>query len=63
MLSSTPQKCAHPDYKEQLTDYLDHAERVCARTKSMHEPHMLSMAFKMYQQLQETGSMKNVKWE
>jgi acetyl-CoA hydrolase len=56
------QKCAHPDYKDQLLDYLEHAERQCAKTKSLHEPHMLAMAFKMYQNLREKGSMKVDNW-
>lgn len=44
-------------------DYLLFAEKQCAKTKSLHEPHVLQHAFRMYTQLQETGSMKLASWE
>lgn len=47
------EKCAHPKYKEQLTDYLDEAiEKVGG-----HTPHMLDKAFSMHTNLKENGTM------
>jgi acetyl-CoA hydrolase len=50
-------KVAHPVFREQLTAYLDQAEAACAKTNSMHEPHMLSKAFKMHINQIEKGTM------
>ncbi|ODV58527.1 uncharacterized protein ASCRUDRAFT_10121 [Ascoidea rubescens DSM 1968] len=36
--------CAHPDYKDQLLDYVRRAELQAAKTKSLHEPHILADA-------------------
>lgn len=47
--------CVHPDYKEQLRDYLKLGG-------SSHTPHTLSAAFGMHQQFEKTGSMKDVDW-
>lgn len=47
--------CAHPDYKAQLTDYLDRAITV---TGSAHTPHILAEALSWHQRYAETGSMK-----
>lgn len=47
------EKCAHPSYKEQLTNYLDEAiEKVGG-----HTPHMLEKAFAMHTNLKENGTM------
>jgi len=47
------ENCAHPKYKQQLTDYLDEAiEKVGG-----HTPHMLDKAFAMHQNLKENGTM------
>ncbi|EEP77849.1 acetyl-CoA hydrolase [Uncinocarpus reesii 1704] len=56
-------KCAHPDYKPILQDYFDRAESYCLRKGMGHEPHLLSQAFKMHQNLQEKGTMKIDGWE
>lgn len=56
-------KTAHPDYKDQLTDYLDRAEFYCKKNKTMHEPHILKDAFKMHLNLQENGTMKLNSWD
>ena len=47
--------CAHPDYRDQLTDYLD---RAIAATGSQHEPQLLKEALSWQQRYLETGSMK-----
>ena len=56
-------KCAHPDYKPLLTDYLDRAEHYAAKHSCMHEPHMLKNAFKFHTNLAEKGTMKVDKWD
>ncbi|KZZ93920.1 Acetyl-CoA hydrolase/transferase [Ascosphaera apis ARSEF 7405] len=56
-------KCAHPDYKPILTDYLDRAEFECLKKGMGHEPHLLFQAFKMHQNLAEKGTMKIDSWE
>jgi acyl-CoA hydrolase len=45
----------HPDYREQLSDYLKLAGDV-------HTPQTLSKAFRMHVQFQETGTMMGVNW-
>ena len=50
------EKCAHPDYKDALLDYVERAER--ARPNALHTPHLLSEAFSLHQRFIETGSMK-----
>ncbi|HXP90104.1 MAG TPA: succinate CoA transferase [Fibrobacteria bacterium] len=47
--------CVHPDYREQLRDYLRLAGDV-------HTPQTLSKAFRMHVQFQETGTMMGVNW-
>ena len=49
--------CAHPDYKEQLRDYL----RLV--TPSSHEPLSLSLGFAMHRQFLRQGDMRQIKWE
>ena len=48
------EKCAHPDFREQLYDYLKISQR-----KNAHMPVDLEHAFDMHRQLMSTGSMKN----
>ena len=55
-------KCAHPDYKDQLMDYVNHAENYCAKIGALHEPHVLANAFKMQANLMENGTMKLNSW-
>ncbi|TGZ76150.1 putative acetyl-CoA hydrolase [Ascodesmis nigricans] len=56
------EKCAHPEYKPALRDYFETAEQVCLKKGWGHEPQILSKVFGMHTALEETGSMKNVKW-
>jgi succinyl-CoA:acetate CoA-transferase len=48
-------KCAHPDYRDALLDYLDRAE---ATANSQHTPHDLREAFAWHLRYLETGTMK-----
>lgn len=54
-------KCAHPEYRDQLHAYLDLAEKKCAG-KAMHEPHSLVDAFRMHLNLEKEGTMKLSSW-
>ena len=45
-------RCAHPDYRDELTDYLESAP-------PGHAPHNLERCFAMHRRLLETGSMKS----
>jgi len=47
--------CAHPDFREQLTGYLD-------TVSGGHTPQSLSMAFAMHRQFNKTGDMRGVNW-
>lgn len=47
--------CAHPSYKEQLTDYLN---RAIAATHGAHTPHLLDEALSWRQRYLETGTMQ-----
>ncbi|WP_026927298.1 acetyl-CoA hydrolase/transferase family protein [Granulicoccus phenolivorans] len=49
-------KCAHPDYKEPLREYVKHAEAINAGR--MHTPHDLAQAFSWHLRLAETGTMQ-----
>ena len=48
-------KCAHPDYKPMLMDYLERAE---AATKHAQTPHIIKEALSWHEKFMETGSMK-----
>ncbi len=48
--------CAHPDYREQLRDYL-------RLTKEGHEPLSLSLGLAMHRQFMRHGDMRNINWE
>ncbi len=48
------EKCAHPDYKDMLYDYLERAEK----GKFKHEPHIMSEALSWHARFLETGTMK-----
>ncbi|TNY24260.1 hypothetical protein DMC30DRAFT_413490 [Rhodotorula diobovata] len=56
-------KCAHPDYKDQLLDYYNMALHECIKKGMAHEPHMLRNAFKMHCAFEERGTMKLDKWD
>jgi acetyl-CoA hydrolase len=49
--------CAHPDYREQLRDYLKLVE------PTSHEPMSLSLGFAMHREFIRNGDMRNIKWE
>lgn len=48
-------KCAHPDYKPLLTEYLEYGLK---NAKGKHTPHTLSRAFEFHNRFNETGTMK-----
>lgn len=54
---------AHPDYVDQLLDYVNRAEHYALKTKSLHEPHILKDAFKMHLNLAQNGTMKLDSWD
>lgn len=47
-------KCAHPDYRDQLNDYFDRARAKGAQ----HTPHILTEALSWHQRFVETGDMR-----
>lgn len=49
--------CAHPDFKEQLRDYLKLV------TRGSHEPLSLSLGLAMHRQFMRHGDMRDIKWE
>ena len=51
------EKCAHPDYREQLRDYLKLVG------PGSHEPMSLSMGFAMHRQFLRHGDMRNINWQ
>lgn len=57
------EKCAHPDYKDQLTDYLKMAEKECIAKGVGHEPQVWDRAFKMHLNLAQNGTMKVKSWD
>ena len=57
------EKCAHPDYKAQLTEYLNIAEKDCLARKVGHEPQLWDRAFKMHLNLEKNGTMKLKNWD
>jgi acetyl-CoA hydrolase len=48
--------CAHPDYRQQLRDYLK-------LTKEGHEPLSLSLGLAMHRQYLRHGDMRDIDWE
>ena len=49
------EKCAHPDYKPLLTEYLEYGLK---HSSALHTPHSLDKAFDFHRRLIETGSMR-----
>lgn len=47
-------KCAHPNYKDRLLDYL---ERASACKRGMHTPHMLNEALSWHENYEKSGHM------
>lgn len=50
-------RCAHPDYREQLRAYLKHTAQIS------HEPLSLSLGLAMHRQFLRHGDMRNIAWE
>jgi acetyl-CoA hydrolase len=50
------ERCAHPDYREQLRDYL-------RLTKAGHAPLSLSLGLAMHRAFMRNGDMRNISWE
>nr|WP_174863208.1 acetyl-CoA hydrolase/transferase family protein [Comamonas jiangduensis] len=48
------EKCAHPDYRDQLQDYFDRARHQGAQ----HTPHILTEALSWHQRFMDTGDMR-----
>lgn len=55
-------KCSHPDFRDQLMDYVDFAEKYCGARRWLHEPQVLSHAHKMHVNVIENGTMKLKSW-
>ncbi len=51
------EKCAHPDYREQLREYL---RRI---GPGSHEPVSLPLSFAMHRQFMSKGDMRNINWD
>jgi succinate CoA transferase len=47
--------CAHPDYRQQLLEYLD-------LVRKGHTPQSLSLSFAMHRAFERVGDMRNVHW-
>ncbi|OHS93222.1 Acetyl-CoA hydrolase [Tritrichomonas foetus] len=56
------EKCAHPSYKDQLTDYLNMAIKDCQPKARGHEPHILEKVFKMHANLLKNQTMHLNSW-
>jgi acetyl-CoA hydrolase len=56
------EKCAHPDYKPILSEYLEIATKECLAKKVGHEPQLWDRAFKMHLNLAQNGTMKIKNW-
>ena len=57
------EKCAHPEYKPILRDYLEMASKECLAKGVGHEPQLFDRAFKMQQNLAVNGTMKIKSWD
>jgi acetyl-CoA hydrolase len=55
--------CAHPDYKDILSDYLEMSTRETLAKGIGHEPQLFDRAFKMQQNLAANGTMKIKSWD
>jgi succinyl-CoA:acetate CoA-transferase len=49
------ERCAHPEYRDALTDYVERADR--ARPDARHTPHLLDEALGWHQRYLDTGHM------
>jgi acetyl-CoA hydrolase len=57
------EKCAHPEYKPILTEYLEMATADCIKRKVGHEPQLWDRALKMQLNLAQNGTMKIKNWD
>jgi len=57
------EKCAHPEYKPILSEYLAIATADCLKRKVAHEPQLWDRAFKMQLNLAQNGTMKIKNWD
>ena len=57
------EKCAHPDYKPILNEYLEIASKECLAKKVGHEPQLWDRAFKMHLNLAQNGTMRIKNWD
>ncbi len=51
-------RCAHPDFRAQLHDYVDRAEHACRAARTMQTPHLLHEALSWHERFQQTGTMR-----
>jgi succinyl-CoA:acetate CoA-transferase len=52
-------RCAHPDYRPALTDYLERAEHEGQAGRSgLHTPHLLGEALSWHQRCEREGRMR-----
>lgn len=56
-------KCAHPEFKPILLDYVNRAEAYTTQRKALHEPHILRDAFKLHTNLEDNGTMRIKSWD
>lgn len=54
--------CAHPEYKEQLLEYYNMAEKDCVSKGIGHEPVLFDLVHKMHLNLTKNGTMKLKSW-
>jgi acetyl-CoA hydrolase len=57
------EKCAHPEYRPILNEYLAIATKECIAKKAGHEPQLWDRAFKMHLNLAQNGTMKIKSWD
>jgi len=55
-------KCVHPDYKDQMRDYLNLSIAATQKKGAGHEPQMLDKVFKMHNSLKKNGTMHLKSW-
>ena len=56
------EKCVHPSYKDQMTEYLNYAIKETQPKARGHEPQVLSKVFKMHANLLENQTMHLDSW-
>ena len=52
------ERCAHPDYRDALTDYVERAQASARGGHGgLHTPHLLQEALSWHQRFEDTGRM------